>query len=95
MRQNAKHWLGIVSVALLSSGVTLGAYSYMMKKERAFNSEGYSMPVSLASMNAAPAVPTDFTVAAENSVHAVVHDEEHRLARPPQLPRDLLAGHGP
>lgn len=73
MRQNAKHWLGIVSVALLSSGVTLGTYSYMNKRDRALNSEGYSLPVSYASLSAAPAVSTDFTVAAENSVHAVVH----------------------
>lgn len=88
MRQNAKHWLGIVSVALLSSGVTLGAYSYMMKKERAFNSEGYSMPVSLASMTAAPAVPTDFTVAAENSVHAVVHIKATAMKKGYTMPSD-------
>lgn len=73
MRQSAKQWLGLVAVALLSSGVTLGTYSYITKSNRTVNSDGYSLPVSFASLSAAPAVSTDFTVAAENSVHAVVH----------------------
>ncbi len=73
MRQSAKQWLGLVAVALLSSGVTLGTYSYITKSNRTVNSDGSSLPVSFTSLSAAPAVSTDFTVAAENSVHAVVH----------------------
>lgn len=73
MRQRAKQWLGLVAVALLSSGVTLGTYVYLTKDQRGLTSDGYSLPVSFTSMSAAPAVSTDFTVAAESSVHAVVH----------------------
>ncbi len=73
MRQSTKQWLGLVAVAFLSSGVTLGIYSYMTRNGRMVNGEGYSLPVSFTSMSASPAVSTDFTVAAENSVHAVVH----------------------
>jgi len=74
MKLQAKQWLGIVAVSVLSSTLTLGVYRLMGNQYSSrFDEEGFSRPVNFTSYNAAPLPPTDFTVAAENSVHAVVH----------------------
>lgn len=79
MKQTAKHILGIGAVALLSSGVA-GLTTYKLvqaeKEDKAasfdnlFPSNPHS---SLAAFNAINAQPVDLTVAAEHSLHAVVH----------------------
>ncbi len=74
MKLQTKQWLGIVAVSVLSSALTLQGYRLLSHSNMArVDEDGFSRPVSFASYSAAPLPPTDFTVAAENSVHAVVH----------------------
>ena len=69
--------MGIALVAILSSGVTIGAFSLI---NRSANSKiedqplesGYAQPTRFTRVANHPAVETDFTVAAENTVNAVV-----------------------
>ncbi len=70
-------WKLVMTVALVgivSAGVTIATYSYMNNKNgRNSSSQVFNQPVSYASLNTSAAENSDFTVAAENSVHAVVH----------------------
>lgn len=65
--------LGFVLVSILSAGVAVGTYSYINKDKANYSAEIFDQrgyyPVGLA--NAAE--NTDFTLAAERSVNAVVH----------------------
>ena len=69
--------MGIALVAILSSGVTIGAFSLI---NRSANSKiedqplesGYAQPTRFTRVANHPAVETDFTIAAENTVNAVV-----------------------
>ena len=74
MRQNAKQWLSLFAVSALSSGITLGAFTLTSdQNDRQQSANEYAKPVGYNSAALSQANPTDFTVAAESSVHAVVH----------------------
>jgi Do/DeqQ family serine protease len=74
MKFNWKLFFSFLLVSALSSGIAIGTYSFLNSKsntrfaEGEFNQSGYH-PVGLT----VAAENTDFTLAAEQSVHAVVH----------------------
>lgn len=79
MKKTTKLFIGVACVALLSSGTTVGAISLVQsvnnrnKQKSEFSEMFQQNPnCTLASYAGAPQ-PVDLTVAAENSVHAVVH----------------------
>jgi serine protease Do len=71
------NWKSLALVGVLSAATTLGAYKLLDldKKEVVFNESAPSAFTKLASnIEGMPAaVPTDFTFAAEKTVHSVVH----------------------
>lgn len=76
MKRMWKSVLSFVLVAAVSAGVSVGTYSYLNQNKGvvATNSTtGFQQPLKLATYNAAAAENTDFTAAAENAVHGVVH----------------------
>ena len=77
MNTTMKNVLGIVLVAVVSSGLTIGANAYMNRQHAnvatADNSYGFNQPLRLTNYSGVAAENTDFTMAAERSVHAVVH----------------------
>ena len=75
-----KNVLGVVLVAAISAGAAVGTSAYLMNK----NQTGYNASDStsantfnqfyrLTGMNTVAAENTDFTAAAESTVHGVVH----------------------
>lgn len=80
MKQTTKNVLIVASVALFSSAVAgLTTYTMLNPMEKAQVAASYddvfkpNPNVKLASYDSMAAQPVDFTLAAENSVHAVVH----------------------
>jgi len=77
MKQKTKNVLGLGLVIAISSGVAgVTTYSIVAPKKANMSYEEMFQQnpnVHRASFNAADAAPVDFTLAAENSVHAVVH----------------------
>ena len=77
MNTTMKNVLGIVLVAVVSSGLTIGANAYMNRQHANVatvdNSYGFNQPLRLTNYSGVAAENTDFTMAAERSVHAVVH----------------------
>lgn len=80
MKPILKNVLGIALVAAISAGAAVGTTSYWMSKNQveSDSSAEYEnifkqQPMRLASLTSAAAEGTDFTVAAESAVHAVVH----------------------
>lgn len=77
MKQTTKNILGVAAIALLSSGVA-GYTAYQVSKSER-STESFSdmfqqdHNARLANYDSMQAQPVDLTVAAENSVHAVVH----------------------
>ena len=77
MNVYGKKLMGIALVALLSSGITIGAYSLLNKssnssiEDQALENE-FAQPTRFTRVVNRPAVETDFTIAAENTVNAVV-----------------------
>jgi len=74
MKMNGKMFLGAMFICLLSIGTTIGTYSYLEKNKKSeassvFNHSGFYT----VGHNAMAAENTDFTLAAEQSVNAVVH----------------------
>ncbi|MDR2804722.1 MAG: Do family serine endopeptidase [Dysgonamonadaceae bacterium] len=74
MKMNRNLLLGFILVSLLSAGVAVGTYSYLCKNDKVsvsgeFRQTGF-YPVGY---NSVAAENTDFTLAAEQSVNAVVH----------------------
>lgn len=71
------NWKSLALVGVLSAATTLGAYKLLNldKKEVVFNESAPSAFTKLASnIEGAPlGAPTDFTLAAEKTVHSVVH----------------------
>jgi serine protease Do len=71
------NWKSLALVGVLSAATTLGAYKLfdLDKKEVVFNESGPSAFSKLTSnIEGAPVgTPTDFTLAAEKTVHSVVH----------------------
>lgn len=77
MKQKTKNVLGLGLVIAISSGIAgVTTYSIVAPKKANMSYEEMFQQnpnVHRASFNAADAAPVDFTLAAENSVHAVVH----------------------
>lgn len=70
--------LGIVLVAAVGSGAAVGTSAYLMNKNQQVYSAGnhaatFNQPIRLAGLNSVAAENTDFTKAAESTVHGVVH----------------------
>ncbi|MCC8146844.1 MAG: Do family serine endopeptidase, partial [Bacteroidales bacterium] len=86
MKMNWKMLFGFLLVSLLSAGIALGTYSHLNKNDNlsvagVFPQAGYQ-PVGY---NIVAAENTDFTLAAEQSVNAVVHIKS--VAKPSQRER--------
>lgn len=79
MKKTIKMFLGVACVALLSSGTTVGAIFLVQsvnnrnKQQNEFNEMFQQNPKNMLASYASAPQPVDLTVAAENSVHAVVH----------------------
>ena len=79
MKQTTKFFLGAVAVVAMSAGVAgVTSYAFMQKPEQnhvqEFDEIFQANPnTRLAALNAVNAQPVDLTMAAENSVNAVVH----------------------
>ena len=79
MKQTTKFFLGAVAVVAMSAGVAgVTSYTFMQKPEQnnvqEFDEIFQPNPnTRLAALNAVNAQPVDLTMAAENSVNAVVH----------------------
>ena len=76
MNSYGKKLMGIALIAALSSGITIGAFSILNKsadskiQDQSLDS-GYAQPTRFTRVINRPAVETDFTTAAENTVNAV------------------------
>jgi Do/DeqQ family serine protease len=80
MEKFRKNLLNAVLIILISGGVAAGVTAYIMKNKNAGYVEysggandTFKQPVHLATYNGVAAENTDFTYAAEKTVHAVVH----------------------
>jgi Do/DeqQ family serine protease len=74
MKMNWKILFGAMLVCLLSVGATIGTYSYLEKgKEQVFTGEFNQSGYQAVGYNIVAAENTNFTLAAEQSVNAVVH----------------------
>ncbi len=74
--KNSFRFLGaLILVALISSGISLGVYTHLNNKQvSSVTTHGFDQSLTkLTAFNSDAAENTDFTVAAENSVHGVVH----------------------
>ena len=76
-----KNVLGIVLVAAISAGAAVGTSAYLINKNQpVFGTSGsantFNQPIRLAGYNTVAAENTDFTTAAESTVHGVVHIKE-------------------
>lgn len=72
-----KNVLGLVLVASVSTGAAIGTSAYLMKKDQVVYTTSqentFKQPLRLTGYNAVAAENTDFTKAAETTVHGVVH----------------------
>ncbi|MDD4515319.1 Do family serine endopeptidase [Massilibacteroides sp.] len=77
MKKTWKNVFGFVLIAAVSSAVAVGTNTYLMSKKQHVDStmaEGaFVQPVRMTNFATVAAENTDFTVAAEATVHAVVH----------------------
>lgn len=76
MKNTWKLIMALSLVGVISAGIAVGTYSYLSQKHgwaKSSTEAVFNQPVSFASLNAVAAENIDFTTAAENSVHAVVH----------------------
>lgn len=77
MNKMWKNVLGVVLVGAISAGVAVGTTSYMLKNDlyvyAADAQNNFKQPLHLANYSAVAAENTDFTKAAESTVHGVVH----------------------
>lgn len=102
MNTTMKNVLSIALVAVVSSGITIGANAYINRQNTGFgladNQSGFNQPLRLTSNNIVAAENTDFTMAAERSVHAVVHIKsvsEAKTAGPQYMdPFEFFFGNG-
>ena len=77
MNSYGKKLMGVALVAILSSGITIGAFSVLNKSDNSNMQDQpigneYAQPTRFTRVVNRPAVETDFTTAAENTVNAVV-----------------------
>ena len=95
-----KKIFGFLGMALLGGAITLGGYK-MLFNEQIVVERTVEQPIQTVQANYKPivntdvvnAISTDFTVAAENSVNAVVHVKNTAI-RTQQNPFDLFFGNG-
>ena len=77
MKTMWKNVLGVVLVAAISTGAAVGTSAYLMNKNQPVYvtdfTNTFNQPVRYAGLNAVAAENTDFTQAAESTVHGVVH----------------------
>ena len=78
MKKMWRNVLGIVLVAAISAGAAVGTSAYLINKNQpVFGTSGsantFNQPIRLAGYNTVAAENTDFTTAAESTVHGVVH----------------------
>lgn len=77
MKKMWKNVLGVVLVGAISAGAAVGTTAYMLNQDQPVYAAGvqnsFKQPLHLASYNAVAAENTDFTKAAESTVHGVVH----------------------
>ena len=79
MKKTTKLFIGVACIALLSSGTTVGAISLAQSiskknsQQSEFNEMFQQNPKNMLASYAGSPQPVDLTIAAENSVHAVVH----------------------
>lgn len=78
MKTMWKNVLGFALVAVISSGAAVGTSAYLMNRNQQVYSasspvNAFNQPVRLTGYNAVAAENTDFTTAAESTVHGVVH----------------------
>lgn len=84
-----KNVLGIVLVAAVSAGVTIGTNAYLAERNgqpvKLANgvANTFKQPFQLTGLNSVAAENIDFTTAAENSVHGVVHIKATANAKTP------------
>ncbi len=87
-----KRFLSLLVVAILTGVVTLGAYKMFLEPEAVVISETNDIKPSLIPTNysttntsaAMSAMNTDFTIAAEKTVNAVVHVKQYGVTRNPR-----------
>ncbi len=78
MENFSKKLISFALVALVSSGVSIGAYSFLNRSksisDNAIEEAGskYAKPVAFTPVSNRPAIETDFTKAAASTVNAVV-----------------------
>jgi Do/DeqQ family serine protease len=95
-----KKFLSFLAIAILGGGVTLGGYKTFFN-EQVVIERPVEQPMQTVQTNYKPslstnitnAISTDFTVAAERTVHAVVHVKNTAI-RTQQNPLDLFFGNG-
>ena len=77
MKTMWKNVLGVVLVAAISTGAAVGTSAYLMNKKQPVyvtdSTNTFNQPIRYAGLNAVAAENTDFTKAAESTVHGVVH----------------------
>lgn len=77
MKTMWKNVLGVVLVAAISTGAAVGTSAYLMNKNQPVyvtdSTNTFNQPIRYAGLNAVAAENTDFTQAAESTVHGVVH----------------------
>ena len=95
-----KKFLSFLAIAILGGGLTLGGYK-MFFNEQVVIERTVEQPVQTVQTNykstlntdVVNAISTDFTVAAERTIHAVVHVKNTAI-RTQQNPLDLFFGNG-
>ncbi|MBC9798425.1 trypsin-like peptidase domain-containing protein [Sinomicrobium weinanense] len=91
-----KKFIGLLTVSVLGGLITLGVYKAFFEKGEVIVETRDNTPNFVtASYNSSPLVAaeaTDFTVAAEKTVHAVVHVTNRMTSRAPMSLRDLFYG---
>lgn len=75
MKQSTKQILSLVLVSVLSSGATIGLYGLVNKNmnNQTAIADTFARPVSFTAASTAQSATTDFTEAAERTIHSVVH----------------------
>jgi len=93
-----KRLSGLLLVAILGGAITLGAYKVLMEKPSSvLVTDGSEMPVFRTSSTATSyggsgINEADFTIAAENTVNAVVHVMNKTVSKRPSSFMDLIYG---
>lgn len=94
-----KSFLKSVGMAMLGGAVVLGSYKMFFEEPQSritvANSNSQKLPVQQVSYTGAPINTVDFTEAAEQTVHAVVHVKNTTASRGVMTMADLMYGRMP